>query len=62
MKNILIKELNPLYFPQMNEYGEHWQPYFKAFDKKTGKSGYGRTPELAMTDLNINTSKNEAQS
>ena len=47
-----ITKQNPLYFPKGNEFGEHWEPCFKA--ELSGFSGFGRTPEAAKADLEEN--------
>lgn len=46
---IEIIKCNPLYFPNGNEYGETWQPYWLAIED--GVKGYGRTIEDAKNDL-----------
>lgn len=47
-----ITKQNPLYFPKGNEFGEYWEPCYKA--ELSGLTGYGRTPEDAENDLNKN--------
>lgn len=44
-----VVECNPLYFPKGNEYGETWQPYYKATHNSVYE--YGRSPEDAIKNL-----------
>lgn len=44
----IIERLNDLYFPQGNEYGESYEPYYRATAQDV--AGYGSTPQAAQED------------
>ena len=45
-----IIKLNDLYFPQGNEKGDYFEPYYQAINDD-GKKGYGPTPETAINSI-----------
>ena len=46
---IIITKCNPLYFPQGNEKGEHWEEYYCA--EGNGLKVYGASPEKARAAI-----------
>lgn len=47
-----IIKLNDLYFPQGNELGQYFEPYYKATDDK-GNTGYGNSPINAIQNIKV---------
>jgi hypothetical protein len=47
-----IIKLNDLYFPQGNEHGQYFEPYYKAIDDK-GYTGYGNSPLNAVQNIKV---------
>lgn len=47
---MIVIRLNDLYFPQGNEHGEYFEPYYRATDR-WGNKAYGRTAALAIANL-----------
>lgn len=47
-----IIKLNDLYFPQGNEHGQYFEPYYKAVDDK-GNTGHGDSPTNAIQNIKV---------
>ena len=47
-----IIKLNDLYFPQGNERGQYFEPYYKVIDDK-GNTGYGNSPTNAVANIKV---------
>jgi hypothetical protein len=47
-----IIKLNDLYFPQGNERGQYFEPYYKVIDEK-GNTGHGDNPTNAIANIKV---------